>query len=214
MTELSLWGQSLRIATTKFGRDHGLYLQGATMTQDAAEFGQPLERYRAYLGLLARAQLPAPLRAQVGSSDIVQQTLLQAHRKRDQFRGHSEAEYRAWLRAILARLLADAARRSGPGQASQAQSLQRALEESSQRLEQCLAAQDSSPSQRLMRQERLLELAEALARLPEDQRTALELRYLQGLSMAETCQRMGRGTASVANLLYRGLKGLRERLGD
>jgi RNA polymerase sigma-70 factor (ECF subfamily) len=65
-----------------------------------------------------------------------------------------------------------------------------------------------------MRQERLLELAEALGRLPEDQRTALELRYLQGLSVGEVCRRMGRGMPSVANLLYQGLKGLRERLSD
>src|SRR5262245_28540477 len=184
------------------------------MTQDADPVGQPLERYRAYLGLLARAQLPAPLRGQLGSSDLVQQTLLKAHRKRDQFRGHSEAEYRAWLRAILARLLADAARRCGPGQPGRVQSLERALNESSRRLERWLAADESSPSQGLMRQERLLELAEALGRLPEDQRTALELRYLQGLSVAETCRRMGRGTPSVANLLCRGLKALRERLDD
>jgi RNA polymerase sigma-70 factor (ECF subfamily) len=65
-----------------------------------------------------------------------------------------------------------------------------------------------------MEQERLLELAEALARLPEDQRTALELRYLQGLPVGEVCRRMGRRTSSVANLLYRGLKALRGRLGD
>jgi RNA polymerase sigma-70 factor (ECF subfamily) len=184
------------------------------MSQDLGDVGQPLERYRAYLGLLARAQFPAPLRGQLGSSDIVQQTLLQAHRKREQFRGHSEAEYRAWLRAILARLLADAARRHGPGQPGRAQSLERALDESSRRLERWLAADESSPSQALMRQERLLELAEALGRLPEDQRTALELRYLQGLSVGEVGRRMGRSTPSVANLLYRGLKALRERFSD
>jgi RNA polymerase sigma-70 factor (ECF subfamily) len=213
-TQLLLLGRNRSAATAMFSRNHRLSLRGAAMTQDAVEFGQPLERYRAYLDLLARAQLPALLRGQVGSSDIVQQTLLQAHRKREQFRGHSEAEYRAWLRAILARLLSDAARRGGPGQPGRAQSLERALEESSQRLEQCLAADESSPSQGLMRKERLLELAEALARLPEDQRTALELRYLEGLSVTETCRRMGRGTVSVANLLYRGLKGLREQLRD
>src|SRR6516165_7551206 len=120
------------------------------MPNDRADVGQPLERYRAYLGLLTRAQLPTPLRGQLSSSDLVQQTLLQAHRKRDQFRGHSEAEYRAWLRAILARLLTDAARRHGPAPTGRAQSLERALEESSRRLERWLAADESSPSQRLM----------------------------------------------------------------
>jgi RNA polymerase sigma-70 factor (ECF subfamily) len=184
------------------------------MIQDPVGVGQPLERYRAYLGLLARAQIPAPLRGQLDSSDIVQQTLLQAHGKREQFRGRSEGEYRAWLRAILSRLLADAARRCNPGRPGQARSLERALEESAQRLERWLVADESSPSNALMRQERLLELAEALGRLPDDQRTALELRYLQGLSVGEVCRRMGRGTPSVANLLYRGLKALRGRLGD
>jgi len=197
-----------------FGRNPCFDRLGVAMTQDPVGVGQPLERYRAYLGLLARAQLPAPLRGQLGSSDIVQQTLLQAHRKREQFRGHSEAEFRAWLRAILARLLADAARRHGAGHAGQTRSLQRALEESSQRLERSLATDESEPSQGLMRQERLLELAEALGRLPKDQQTALELRYLQGLTVSEVCRRMGRGTPSVANLLYRGLKALRKRLGD
>jgi RNA polymerase sigma-70 factor (ECF subfamily) len=184
------------------------------MTDELGDEVQSLERYRAYLGLLARAQIPAPLRGQLGSSDIVQQTLLQAHRKREQFRGQGEAEYRSWLRAILARLLADAARRYVPGHPGRAQSLQQALEESSERLERGLAADESTPSQQLMRQERLLELAEALDQLPDDQQTALELRYLQGLSVTEICRRMGRSTPSVASLLYRGLKGLRERLGD
>jgi RNA polymerase sigma-70 factor (ECF subfamily) len=184
------------------------------MTQDDAEVGQPLERYRAYLDLLARAQLPARLRQQLGASDIVQQTLLQAYRKREQFRGDSEAEFRAWLRAILARLIADAGRRHGPGPAVQARSLECALEESSQRLERWLAADESSACQRLMREDQMLELASALGNLPEDQRTALELRYLHGLSVSEVCRRMGRSTPSVANLLYRGLKGLRERLSE
>jgi RNA polymerase sigma-70 factor (ECF subfamily) len=181
---------------------------------DSVGVGQPLDRYRTYLDLLARARLPARLRQQFGASDIVQQTLLQAYRKREQFRGQSEAEFRAWLRTILARLLADAARRCGQGQAGRAQSLERALEESSERLERWLATDDSSPSQGVLWEERMLELAEALARLTEDQRTALELRYFEGLSVAEICSRMGRGTSSVANLLYRGLKALRERLGD
>jgi RNA polymerase sigma-70 factor (ECF subfamily) len=187
---------------------------GAAMSQGGADVDQPLERYRAYLSLLARAQLPAVLRGQLDASDIVQQTLLQAHRKRDQFRGRSNAEFLAWLRAILARLLADAARRDGPRQAGRGHSLEQAIEQSSARLEQWLAADDTSPSQDLIREERLLRLAEALGRLPADQRTALELRHLQGLPVSEVCRRMGRNTASVANLLYRGLKGLRARLGD
>ena len=39
------------------------------MTQDVADASRPLERYRAYLGLLARARLPASLRGQLDPAD-------------------------------------------------------------------------------------------------------------------------------------------------
>ncbi len=52
-----------------------------------------------------------------------------------------------------------------------------------------------------------------MEKLPDDQRTALELRYLGGLSVAEVAARMGRSTVSVTGLLYRGTKALRERMG-
>jgi len=63
-------------------------------------------------------------------------------------------------------------------------------------------------------QERLLEMADSMARLPEDQRTALELRHLQGLSLPAAAQRMGRTPAAVASLLYRGMKTLREMMNE
>src|SRR3954466_14287738 len=92
----------------------------------------PLEHYRDYLRLLARSQLDPRLRGQLDPSDLVQQTLLQAHQNLGRFRGTTDAELQARLRAILAQQLAQVARRHGP-RAGRAQSLEQALERSSAR---------------------------------------------------------------------------------
>ena len=88
-------------------------------------------------------------------------------------------------------------------------SLEATLAESSARLEAWLAAEQSSPSQQAARNERVLRLAEALTTLSEAQRKALELHYLQGRSVAEIGQELGRSTTAVVGLLHRGLKQLR-----
>ena len=56
------------------------------MNQSLADQDQWLERHRPYLTLLARAHLSPRHQAKLDSSDIVQQTLLNAFAKRDQFR--------------------------------------------------------------------------------------------------------------------------------
>ena len=173
-----------------------------------------LEQYRRYLLMLARIQLDPRLGGKLDASDVVQQTMLEAHRQQAQFRGSTEGELVAWLRQILAHNLADALRGLGRAKRDVARerSIDQALEQSSARLEAWLAAEQSSPSQRAMRKERMLLLADALEKLPEGQREALELHYWQGWSLSEIAARLGRSTPAVAGLLQRGLKQLRHLL--
>jgi RNA polymerase sigma-70 factor (ECF subfamily) len=65
-----------------------------------------------------------------------------------------------------------------------------------------------------MRHEELLALAEALTRLSPDQRQAVELHHLKGCPLAEVADHLGRSKAAVAQLLFRGLKRLRELLSE
>ena len=186
------------------------------MDHQAGAYRPAPERFRDYLLLLARAQLGGLRRGQLAPSDIVQQTLLEAHRKRDQFRGRSDAELAAWLRQMLAYGIGDAVRAQGRARRDVARerSLEAALDESSARLAAWLAAEQSSPSQRAVRQEELLHLAAALAQLPEDQRTAVELKHLHGRSVAAIAAEMGRSETAVGGLLRRGMTRLRELLAD
>ena len=63
-------------------------------------------KYEDYLRLLTRLQLNPRLRSKLDESDVIQQTILEAHRCRNQFRGISEADRLSWLRQILANVLA------------------------------------------------------------------------------------------------------------
>jgi RNA polymerase sigma-70 factor (ECF subfamily) len=177
---------------------------------------RPLESYRDYLRLLARVQLSPRLQAKVDASDVVQQTLLEAHKCRGQFRGQSEAERLAWLRAILANVLAAAARRfsAGARDLGRERSLEAEVDLSSSRLECLLAADGTSPSERTVRGEDLLRLAHAMACLSPDQREVVEMHHLKGLSLADVAALTGRSRPAVAGLLFRGLNKLRELLPD
>jgi RNA polymerase sigma-70 factor (ECF subfamily) len=151
------------------------------------------------------------LQSKLDPSDLVQQTLLQAHQARNDFRGRSETELAAWLRQILARNLARAVRDLGRAKRDigRERSLEAALNASSARLEAWLVAEQSSPSQKAQHNEQVARLAEAMEELPDAQREALVLHYWQGQSLAEIGEQLGRTPAAVAGLLHRGLKQLR-----
>jgi RNA polymerase sigma-70 factor (ECF subfamily) len=170
-----------------------------------------LERYREYLRTLARLQLDGRLRGKLDPSDVVQQTLLEAHQARDKLPGLTDAQLAAWLRRTLANNLADEARRLGAQarDVGRERPLQQAVDESSARLEALLATDRSSPARHAARQEDLLRLAGALSRLSEDQRMAVELHHLDGRTLAETAEVMGRTRSAVASLVFRGLRNLR-----
>jgi RNA polymerase sigma-70 factor (ECF subfamily) len=173
-----------------------------------------LERFRDYLRLLARLHVDARLQAKLDASDVVQQTLLQAHEHRDQFHGRTDAELAGWLRTILANTLAAVSRRfaTDARDLDRERSLQDGLAESSARAESWLAAEQSSPSERVMRVEALVRLAGALARLPNDQRQVIELHHLKGRPVAEVAAAMNRTKQAVIGLLSRGQKKLRTLL--
>ena len=159
-------------------------------------------------------KLDRKLRGKLDASDVVQQTLLEAHQALQSFQGDDTAAQAAWLRQILARNLGNAVRdlTRAKRDVRKERSLQTDMDSSASKLECWLAADQSSPSQHAQRHERALQLAEALAQLPESQRDAVVLRHFQGLALADIAEQLECTTAAVTGLLHRGLKNLRKSL--
>ena len=83
--------------------------------QPEQDYGAELSRFRPYLMMLARLQFDEVLKSKLDESDLVQQTMLEAHQSLKTFRGDTDPEKAAWLRQILARNIADEIRKFSRG---------------------------------------------------------------------------------------------------
>lgn len=170
--------------------------------------------FRSYLRLLAGMQLDPMLKTRVDPSDVVQQTLLNAHRAAGQFRGSSDAELAGWLRQILANELAHQLRdhRRARRDVAREESIQQALDASSLRLERLLAGDGLEPDSLADRNERALQISRAMACLPDLQREAIELHYWHHHSLQDIADRQHKSKSAVAGAIRRGLKTLKSEL--
>jgi RNA polymerase sigma-70 factor (ECF subfamily) len=168
---------------------------------------RPLEEYREYLRLLARLHCGPQLQSKIDPSDIVQETMLRAFENQDQYRGRSEAEYAAWLRQILSSRLAEAVRHFGT--AGRELNRERPLDDVIRAFAGQLASDSPGPEQQASHQEDILWLAGALSELPDDQRSVVEMKHLQGCSLETISRQLGRSKAATAGLLHRGVVRLR-----
>lgn len=178
-----------------------------------SESPDDLESFRAYLHVLAESQLHSRLKSKLDAADLVQQTLLQAHKASDQFRGTTGAEKAAWLRTILNNVLLATARDFSRQQRDiTREQAMAAIERSSLQLADLLLATTSSPSAAMHRQERANALAHAMLSLTTEQRQAIMLKYWHDATLAQIGEQLGKSTEAVAGLIFRAMQKLRGKL--
>jgi RNA polymerase sigma-70 factor, ECF subfamily len=182
---------------------------------EKSSIGVLLQQYRNYLMVLASTQIEHRLQPRVSPSDVVQETMLRAHKNFGQFRGTTEPELLAWLRQILVNNLATfveqhmlAARRDVRREVS-LERLGAALEQSTVQLAALLPAECKSPSLAVQQREEAVLLADRLAQLPKAYREVLVLRNLQGLPFEEVAQRLDRSVGATRMLWLRAIEKLR-----
>jgi RNA polymerase sigma-70 factor (ECF subfamily) len=175
-------------------------------TDDRSALARALEPYRDYLSLVAARAIGPELAPKIGASDIVQETFLAAQRHIGTFRGRTEAEWRAWLKAILLNHLANqrrchaAVKRRGP-------------ESGAARDPRGEASAVTPPSRRMMRRERDLALAEALDRLPQHYRQVVCWHHYERLGFGEIAARLRISADAAQKLWGRALACLKRELG-
>jgi RNA polymerase sigma-70 factor (ECF subfamily) len=169
--------------------------------------GALLELCRPYLLDVANKELPEDLKAKAGGSDLVQQTFLEASQGFGEFHGSTEAELLAWLRRILLHNVANFTRRfhTEKREVGREENLDAGHG-------QKLAAPGPSPSSAAAGQDEDQRMLAALARLPDDQRTAVRLRQQDRLTFSQIGKRLGCSAEAARKTWARGIERLREEL--
>ena len=166
---------------------------------------------QAALGALYRRYLPALWRYAYGrlggdrhaAEDAVSETFLAAIDGLDGLDPEGGSVY-GWLIGIARHKLADRARLMS--RADKAGAVLAAEQEGHHN--------GGNPHSDLEAAERRTRVAEAMDRLADDHRLSLEWKYLDGLSVREIADRLGRSEKGAESLLYRARNALRLLLGD
>jgi RNA polymerase sigma-70 factor (ECF subfamily) len=175
------------------------------MNPGDGENDRTLKRFDAYVQLLTRLYRSRGQYVEIDLSGVAQQTLFEAHKAMQKLLQMNEAEQAAWLHQVYDARLIDEVRKLN--------ALKRRDGRKQQPLDEHFPADQSTPSQSAIRREQQLQLAEALGELPEDQRTAFEMKHLQGCTVEEIAQRMQRSKGAVAKLIERAIAKLHGLLG-
>ncbi len=182
--------------------------------QDPTAFGALFERYRPFLLLVAQQWIGHRLAKRCEPEDVVQDTFVEAQKAFPQFNGSTEPEFSAWIKRIHHHNLEDLVRKHVLAK-------NRSLDQEEPLLDpngsasfawKEPAADQTTPSQRLVKGEKSLRLASLLQALPELQREAVRLRHLEGWPVEKIAKELDRSVAATAGLLKRGLQALRERM--
>lgn len=163
-------------------------------SQDALDrlFG----RYGERLLALVRLRLGPGLRPQIESQDVLQETLLNAFRRIDQFEGSGERTLMAWLGAIARNVIRDQVdyhhreRRDAKRQVP--------LGEIGEVVESRIRDEVS----RVALHEKSVLLERAIEELDPDRREVILLRSFEELTFPEIAERTGR-TADACRMMYR-----------
>jgi RNA polymerase sigma-70 factor (ECF subfamily) len=179
---------------------------------DREALGEIFQRLRAYLRARAQEQLDGQLQVKVSPSDVVQETLLEAHRGFATFRGSTRGELVVWVQGILNHRVQTAYRRYR-GTTKRDIGRETGLHELSESKQPAeIAMIHSSPSGNAIANEEQSRLDAALRQLSMRQEQVIRLRNELKLSFAEVGTALGCTEDAAQKLWTRAVKQLSRKL--
>lgn len=180
---------------------------------DGAAVDALFARNRDRLKRMVLFRMDRRLATRLDASDVVQDTLAEAHRRLAEYLKRPKMAFYPWLRQLAWERLLQLHRWHIQAQArsvTREQHGRLALpDESVVELANCLVASATSPSGHAMKEEVREQVRAALGQLPDHEREVLVLRYLEQLSTGETASVLGISEGAVKMRHLRAI----ERLG-
>ncbi len=183
---------------------------------DDSARGRLLDRHRRRLRGMVAVRMDPRLAARVDPSDLVQETLAEAHRRLEEYMHDRYLPFYPWLRQIAMDRLIDLHRRHVRAQKRAVGREQQGglflSDESMLQLSRRLAASSSTPSARMRREDQRLRLRAALEQLAERDREVLVLRHLEQMPPREIAAVLHISESAVYTRHLRALERLRRKL--
>jgi RNA polymerase sigma-70 factor (ECF subfamily) len=184
---------------------------------DQAAVSALLATYHSMLRARAVDKMGPVLAARLEAEDVLQQVYLEVLRKIESFEGRDPQAFLNWTLTILDHKLADARRalhRLKRDVAREQAHPAMATQESCINLLEKLYAQSGTPSRIVRREEAVGALIASVSRLSDTYRQVIQLRFLEGRSVEQVAERLGKSSAAVKMLTMRALAELRELMGE
>lgn len=184
---------------------------------DRAAMQQLLMTHMTAVARFAASRLPTSARDVIDPEDIVQQTFAEAFRSVSRFRQQEDSSFQSWLTAIASNKIMDAVkglqRKKRGGQFKRVRRVVADETRSVNDLVHLLSGGGHTPSHSVAGHEAVQAVQNAISELPKEYQKAVQLRLLEGKSLAETAELMNRGPRAVQGLIDRAKKKMRAALG-
>lgn len=173
-------------------------------------------RYRDRLGRMVRFRMDSRLSGRVDPEDILQEAYLEVARRVQGYVDQPSVPLFVWLRQITWQILVDTHRRHLVAKArninAEVNRMPPAAGLTSVSLAARLVGGLTSPSQAILREERLVQVRSALEEMDEIDREVLALRHFEQLTNNEVADVLGIQKAAASNRYVRALARLKQIL--